>query len=47
MNIWQVGAVDIDSGWATGFNNFIFDTEKYPNATAMVSKICTCVLTCT
>jgi hypothetical protein len=34
---FQVGAVDIDSGWSTGFNNFIFDAEKYPNATAMVT----------
>lgn len=33
----QVGAVDIDSGWSTGFNNFIFDTRKYPNASSMVS----------
>ena len=33
----QVGAVDIDSGWSTGFNNFIFDTGKYPNASSMVS----------
>ena len=32
----KVGAVDIDSGWSTGFNNFIFDTDKYPNASAMV-----------
>ncbi|CAI8035554.1 Myogenesis-regulating glycosidase [Geodia barretti] len=32
----KVGAVDIDSGWSTGFNNFIFDAEKYPNATTMV-----------
>jgi alpha-glucosidase (family GH31 glycosyl hydrolase) len=31
-----VGAVDIDSGWSTGYNNFIFDLHKYPNATAMV-----------
>lgn len=34
----QVGAVDIDSGWSTGYNNFIFDTKKYPNATEMVSQ---------
>ena len=34
----KVGAVDIDSGWSTGFNNFIFDTDKYPNASAMVLK---------
>lgn len=32
----QVGAVDIDSGWSTGYNNFIFNTDKYPNATEMV-----------
>ena len=32
----QVGAVDIDSAWSTGFNNFIFDTKKYPNATEMI-----------
>jgi hypothetical protein len=33
---WQVGAVDIDSGWSTGYNDFIFNTDKYPNATEMV-----------
>lgn len=32
----QVGAVDIDSGWSTGYNNFVFNTDKYPNATEMV-----------
>eukprot|EP00731_Ephydatia_muelleri_P029081 Em0020g725a len=32
----QVGAVDLDSGWSTGYNNFIFDTTKYPNASEMV-----------
>jgi len=25
-----VGALDIDSGWSTGFNNFIVDTKKVP-----------------
>lgn len=30
--------MDIDSGWSTGFNNFIFDTKKYPNATEMVNE---------
>lgn len=25
-----VGAVDVDSGWAVGFNNFVFDTTKFP-----------------
>ena len=34
----QVGAVDIDSGWSTGYNNFIFNTNKYPNATEMVGQ---------
>ena len=28
--------MDIDSGWSTGFNNFVFDTVKYPNASKMV-----------
>uniref|UniRef100_A0A6B2L112 DUF5110 domain-containing protein n=1 Tax=Arcella intermedia TaxID=1963864 RepID=A0A6B2L112_9EUKA len=35
----KVGAVDIDSQWSTGFNNFIFDTKKFPNATALVSYL--------
>ena len=35
--ISQVGAVDIDSSWSTGFNNFIFDTKKYPNAAEMIN----------
>ena len=36
LNI-QVGAVNVDSGWSTGYNNFVFDTKKFPNATEMVS----------
>ena len=32
----KVGAVDIDSQWSTADNNFIFDTTKYPNASAMI-----------
>ncbi len=45
--ISQVGAVDIDSGWSTGYNNFIFDTKKYPNATEMVGLlVCVCVCVC-
>ncbi|MDP2435389.1 MAG: glycoside hydrolase family 31 protein [archaeon] len=32
----RVGAVDLDSGWSTGYNNFIWNTNKYPNATEMV-----------
>ncbi|XP_065826338.1 alpha-glucosidase 2-like isoform X2 [Oscarella lobularis] len=31
-----VGAVDIDSTWATACNDFIVDTNKYPNATEMI-----------
>jgi alpha-glucosidase (family GH31 glycosyl hydrolase) len=31
-----VGGVDIDSQWATGDNNFIFDTSKYPDPQGMV-----------
>ncbi len=34
----SVGAVDIDSAWSTGFNNFIINTEKYPDAGAMISQ---------
>jgi len=34
----QVGAVDVDSDWSTGFNNFVFDTTKYPDAKAMVDQ---------
>lgn len=32
----KVGAVDIDSGWSTGYNNFEFNTVKYPNASEMI-----------
>jgi len=31
-----VSAVNIDSTWETQFNNFIIDTNKYPNAKEMV-----------
>ncbi|ELR16305.1 glycosyl hydrolase, family 31 protein [Acanthamoeba castellanii str. Neff] len=31
-----VGAVDLDSQWATADNNFIFNTAKYPNASQMI-----------
>jgi alpha-D-xyloside xylohydrolase/trinucleotide repeat-containing gene 6 protein len=26
-----VGAIDIDSAWSTGFNNFVTDTVKFPD----------------
>ena len=26
-----VGAIDIDSGWSTGYNNFVVDTAKFPD----------------
>lgn len=28
--------MNVDSGWETGFNNFIFDNNKYPNASEMI-----------
>lgn len=31
-----MGAVDIDSGWSTGYNNFIFNPEKYPDPDDMI-----------
>ena len=31
--------MDIDSGWSTGYNNFVFDTQKYPNASQMVRPV--------
>jgi alpha-glucosidase (family GH31 glycosyl hydrolase) len=34
-----LGAIDIDSGWSTGYNNFIWDTKKFPNITEMVSHL--------
>lgn len=34
-----VGAVNIDSGWSTGFNNFIWDTKKFPNARQFISDM--------
>lgn len=33
-----VHAVDIDSLWSTGVNSFVWDTSKYPNASAMVES---------
>jgi alpha-glucosidase (family GH31 glycosyl hydrolase) len=33
-----VGGTNIDSQWATGDNNFIWDTRKFANATEMVSS---------
>jgi hypothetical protein len=37
---WQtVGGLDIDSGWSTGYNNFIVDTNKFPNMTQLVTSM--------
>jgi alpha-glucosidase (family GH31 glycosyl hydrolase) len=33
-----VGAVDIDSGWSTGFNNFVVDTSKFPDMKSLVDQ---------
>lgn len=34
-----VGALDIDSEWSTGINNFIWDTTKYPDAKGMIDTL--------
>ena len=31
-----VGAIIIDSPWSTAYNNFEWDTQRYPNSTAMI-----------
>lgn len=33
----DVGAIDIDSGWTTGYNNFIWDTKKFPKINDLIS----------
>lgn len=33
-----VGAVNIDSAWTTGFNNFLWDSKKFPNAKQMIAN---------
>eukprot|EP01100_Stratorugosa_tubuloviscum_P007366 TRINITY_DN3076_c0_g1_i1.p1 TRINITY_DN3076_c0_g1~~TRINITY_DN3076_c0_g1_i1.p1 ORF type:complete len:621 (-),score=259.19 TRINITY_DN3076_c0_g1_i1:60-1853(-) len=32
----SVGCVNIDSAWSTGFNDFIFNTAKYPDPQGMI-----------
>jgi alpha-glucosidase (family GH31 glycosyl hydrolase) len=34
-----VGGLNIDSEWSTGDSNFIWDTNKFPNSTEMVSEV--------
>jgi alpha-glucosidase (family GH31 glycosyl hydrolase) len=34
-----VGGLDIDSEWSTGNNNFVVDTTKFPNMTALVADM--------
>ena len=34
-----VGVVNIDAGWATHFNSFIWNTVRYPNASALVDAV--------
>ncbi len=34
-----VGAINIDSGWSTGFNNFDIDTKKFPDLKSLVSQM--------
>ena len=31
-----VGALNVDSSWSTGYNNFIWDNTKFPNPKEMV-----------
>ncbi len=33
-----VGAVNIDSAWTTGFNNFIWNNTKFPNPKGLIDK---------
>jgi len=35
----SVGAIDIDSGWSTGYNNFIPDSSTFPSWPSFVSGI--------
>ena len=39
INLYTVGAVNIDSTWATQFNNFEVDTNKFPDFTSLVSSM--------
>eukprot|EP01113_Clastostelium_recurvatum_P039698 TRINITY_DN6084_c0_g1_i7.p1 TRINITY_DN6084_c0_g1~~TRINITY_DN6084_c0_g1_i7.p1 ORF type:complete len:611 (-),score=124.88 TRINITY_DN6084_c0_g1_i7:34-1866(-) len=34
-----VGGVDVDSEWEQGYNNFVTNTQKYPNITQMVATL--------
>jgi len=34
-----VGAVNVDSAWSTGFNDFIFNPDKFPDGKAMIDEI--------
>lgn len=34
-----VGAVDIDSAWSTGINNFVVDTTKFPDMGALIDAL--------
>lgn len=32
----KVGGVNIDSGWSTGYNNFIWDNTKFPDPKKLI-----------
>ena len=34
-----VGALNIDSAWATGFNNFKWNYTKFPNPKGLIDKM--------
>jgi alpha-glucosidase (family GH31 glycosyl hydrolase) len=38
MPFQSVGAVEIDSGWSTGYNNFIVDKSKFPDMPSLVQE---------
>lgn len=35
----SVGAVNVDSGWSTGFNNFVFDTSLFPSPKSLIDEV--------
>lgn len=35
----SVGAVNVDSAWSTGFNNFIFNTELFPDPKGLIDFV--------
>lgn len=38
-NSIPIGAVNIDSMWATEFNNFVVDTKKFPDLQGLIKEL--------